>query len=337
MTLPVFKKHSVPVVLAPMAGISDTVFRRICAEHGCDFTYTEMVSAKGLFYGGKKTRELIRVSDAERPAAVQLFGSEPGIVSDMIKAIADEYSGEIAMIDINMGCPMPKITGNGEGSALMRDVNKAARLMEAAVKASPLPVSCKFRKGWDEAHVNAVEFARAMEQSGAAMMTVHGRTREQLYQGQADREIIAEVVSAVSVPVFGNGDVFSGESALNMLEKTGCAGLMVARGAQGNPFIFDEIRAALEGAPYSPPSEYDRMSEAIRHARLFLEEKDPKLFPELRKHMSWYTKGMRGSTELRRAVNAVRSPEGLMKLLYRFRDTLEPENGENPAEGCGEE
>ena len=334
MTLPVFRKHSVPVVLAPMAGISDSVFRRICAEHGCDFTYTEMVSAKGLFYGGRKTRELIRVSDAERPCAVQLFGSEPDIVADMIKSIADDYPDDISMIDINMGCPMPKITGNGEGSALMRDVKKASRLMEAAAKASPLPVSCKFRKGWDEKSVNAVEFARAMEESGAALLTVHGRTREQLYSGKADREIIARVVSAVSVPVLGNGDIFSGESALQMLRETGCAGLMVARGAQGNPFIFDEIRAKLDGSPYAPPTDHERMSEAIRHAEGFLEEKDPRLFPELRKHMSWYSRGMRGSTELRRSVNAARTPDELLSLLYRFRGSLTPEGGEN-GDFCG--
>lgn len=329
MTLPVFKKHSVPVVLAPMAGISDTVFRRICAEHGCDFTYTEMVSAKGLFYGGRKTRELIRVSDTERPAAVQLFGSEPDIVAEMIKVIADEYPEDVSMIDINMGCPMPKITGNGEGSALMRDVNKAAALMEAAVKASPLPVSCKFRKGWDESSVNAVEFARAMEQSGASLVTVHGRTREQLYHGTADRDIIAQVVAAVKIPVLGNGDVFSGESALDMLRKTGCAGLMVARGAQGNPFIFEEIRAAIDGVPYTPPTDTIRMNEAIRHAELFLSEKDPRLFPELRKHMSWYTKGMRGAIELRREVNTAKTPAALLGLLRAFRDSLcEPHSAE---------
>ncbi len=322
MALPVFEKHCPPVVLAPMAGISDAVFRRICVEHGCDFTYTEMVSAKGLFYGGNKTKALLKVDPAERPCAVQLFGSEPDIVADMIKRIADECAGDIAMIDINRGCPMPKITGNGEGSALMRDIPRAAAVMEAAAKASPLPVSCKFRKGWDEAHVNAVEFARAMEQSGAALVTVHGRTREQLYHGPADLTIIAEVVDAVSIPVFGNGDIFSAEAAKKMLDTTRCAGLMVARGAEGNPFIFDEIRAALDETPYTPPTDYERMSEAIRHAELFLKEKDPKLFPELRKHMSWYTKGMCGALELRRGVNTARTPESLLRLVYGFRDGL---------------
>ena len=322
MTLPVFTKHKLPVVLAPMAGVSDSVFRRICVEHGCDFTYTEMVSAKGLFYGGSKTKSLLAVSPAERPCAVQLFGSEPDIVSDMIKRIADETAGDIAMIDINMGCPMPKITGNGEGSALMRDIPKAARLMEAAAKASPLPVSCKFRKGWDEKSANAVEFARAMEQSGAALLTVHGRTREQLYHGRADRDMIARVVEAVSIPVFGNGDIFSGGSALDMLETTRCAGLMVARGAEGNPFIFDEIRAALDGVPFTPPTDVQRIDEALRHAEGFISEKDPRLFPELRKHMSWYSKGMRGAIDFRRAVNLAGTPCELLGIIRAFRESL---------------
>ena len=322
MTLPVFQKNNTPVVLAPMAGVTDAVFRRICVEHGCDFTYTEMVSAKGLMYGGKRTEALLRVSPAERPCAVQLFGSEPLIVADMIKRIADVHGDEISMIDINMGCPMPKITGNGEGSALMLDIPKASALMYAAARASSLPVSCKFRKGWDEEHVNAVEFAKAMEDSGAALLTVHGRTREQLYHGTADREIIARVVEAVSIPVLGNGDVFSGASALDMLEKTHCAGLMAARGAQGNPFIFEEIRAALDGREYVPPTDFERMSEAVRHAEDFLNENDPKRFPELRKHMAWYTKGMRGAIELRRSVNTSRTPGELLSLLRSFRDGL---------------
>ena len=322
MPLPIFQKHSVPAALAPMAGISDAVFRRICAEHGCDFTYTEMVSAKGLYYGGRKTRELIRISPGEKPCAIQLFGSEPDIISQMVKELYDTVGDDISMIDINMGCPMPKITSNGEGSALMLDVDKAARVAEAAVKASPLPVSCKFRKGWDDAHVNAVEFAKAMEAAGVSLVTVHGRTREQLYHGEADRGIIAEVVKAVSIPVLGNGDFFSGKAAKAMLEETGCAGVMVARGAEGNPFIFEEIRACLDGLDYARPSDYERMSEAIRHAEGFLSEKDPRLFPELRKHMSWYTKGMRGALELRRAVNIARSPEEMMRLLYEYREKL---------------
>lgn len=320
--LPIFEKHITPVVLAPMAGISDSVYRRICVEHGCDFTFTEMISAKGLYYGGAKTRALLSVSEAERPCAVQLFGSEPDMIAEMIKRIAEELEGDFAMIDLNMGCPMPKITSNGEGSALMRNVPLAGCIVEAAVKASPLPVSVKFRKGWDEKTANAKEFAQAMEQSGASLLTVHGRTREQLYHGPADLEAIASAVGAVKIPVLGNGDVFSGEAAVKMLRETGCAGVMIGRGAEGDPFIFEEVRAAIDGLPYSPPTQYARMSEAIRHAELFLKEKDEKLFPELRKHVSWYTKGMRGALELRRQVNVARSPRELLGLMYAFRSTL---------------
>ncbi len=323
MSFPIDFNSKTPVALAPMAGITDSVFRSICVEHGCDFTYTEMVSAKGLLYGGKKTRALLSVAENERPCAVQLFGSEPDIVADMIKMIADEYAEDVCLVDINMGCPMPKITGNGEGSALMRDVKRAAAVMEAAAKASRLPVSCKFRKGWDEQHANAVELARAMEASGAAMIAVHGRTREQLYHGKADRRIIAEVVDAVKIPVWGNGDITDADSALDMLRTTHCAGLMVARGAEGHPFIFEEIRAALEGREYTPPSDKERMDTAILHAERFLNSRPPRLFPELRKHMSWYSKGMRGALDLRRAVNTARSGEELLGLLYDFRDGLE--------------
>lgn len=305
-----------------MAGITDAVFRSICVEHGCDFTYTEMISAKGLMYGGKKTESLLAAAENEKPCAVQLFGSDPDITADMIKRIADEYRGDIAMIDINMGCPMPKITSNGEGSALMLDESKAARLMYAAARATELPVSCKFRKGWDEDHVNAVRFAKIMEENGASLIAVHGRTREQLYHGEADRGIIREVVEAVGIPVLGNGDVFSGESAKSMLSETGCAGVMVARGAEGNPFIFEEIRAALTGEPYTPPTDRERMREAVRHAELFLEKKDPKLFPELRKHMAWYTKGMRGAIEVRRNVNIAKTPSEMLCILRKFRDSL---------------
>ena len=324
MILPIFKKHAVPAVLAPMAGVTDAVFRRICVEHGCDFTYTEMVSAKGLMYGGRRTEALLKVSEEEKPCAVQLFGSEPDIVADIIKRIAD--TGEVSMVDINMGCPMPKITSNGEGSALMRDIPKAAGLMYAAARASCLPVSCKIRKGWDASSVNAAEFALAMEESGAQLITVHGRTREQLYHGEADLDIIREVVDAVSIPVIGNGDVNSGEAALNMLKSTGCAGVMAARGAQGNPFIFDEIRAKLDGVPYTPPTGYERMTEAVRHAEGFLREKDARLYPELRKHMAWYSKGLRGSLEFRREINNAPSPEKMLEILYLFRDfTLDNE------------
>ncbi len=308
--------------MAPMAGVTDHCFRRLCRMEGCDLTFTEMVSAKGMHYGSRKTRSLIRTANEERPCAVQLFGSEPDIMAEITSVICDEYADEICLIDINCGCPAPKITSNGEGSALMRDIPGAARVIEATVRASRLPVSVKFRKGWDANSINAVEFARMCEQSGASMVTVHGRTRESMYTGSADWDIIAQVVDAVSIPVIGNGDIFSAEAALSMRERTGCAGIMVARGAQGDPFIFREIRCALDEVPYSPPTDVERMDMAIRHARSFIEEKEPSLLPELRKHMAWYSHGMHGSTEFRCLVNSARNADEMLNVLYNFRDSL---------------
>ena len=317
------------MLLAPMAGITDVTFRALCIGQGCDFTFTEMVSAKGIHYNNAKTKELLSVSEAERPCGVQLFGHEPEILAETAKRICESENAEvrnIGVIDINMGCPAPKITGNGDGSALMRDPVTASRIIEAVVRASSVPVSVKFRKGWDEANVNAVEFARMAEESGASFVTVHGRTRMQMYSGKADREIIARVAAAVKIPVVGNGDIFDGASAKAMLE-TGCQGLMVARGAQGNPFIFAEIRACLDGKSYTPPSESERLDTALKHIESFManvmkEGRNPAVFVELRKHAAWYTKGMNGATELRRKVNDCRSSEELIKLIKDFQSEL---------------
>ena len=247
--------NGAPVLLAPMAGVTDLPFRAICANMGADFTYTEMVSAKGLFYGGKNSHALLVTAIEERPCGVQLFGSEPEVMADMAGMLCEQYAGEITLIDINMGCPARKITSNREGSALMLDMPLASRIISAVAKASALPVTVKFRKGFDAAHVNAPEFARMAEDAGASAVTVHGRTREQMYSGKADWDIIASVKQAVKIPVVGNGDVFSGAAALALLKHTGCDGIMVARGAQGNPFLFEEIKAALHGVPYERPSD----------------------------------------------------------------------------------
>jgi tRNA-dihydrouridine synthase B len=313
-----------PVLLAPMAGVTDSAFRRLAIREGCDFTFTEMVSANGLHYNNRKTEELISISGEETPCGVQLFGHDPAIVSETVVRLFENLvtPEQVSIVDINMGCPAPKITSNGDGSALMKDPCLAARIIEAAVKASPVPVSVKFRKGWDEEHVNAVEFARMAEESGAAFITVHGRTRMQMYSGTADREIIARVVQAVSIPVVGNGDIFSGESALDMFEKTGCAGVMVARGAQGDPFIFAEVKAALSGESYTPPIEAERLGTALEHISGYLSGHGTRAFADMRKHVAWYTKGMRGSTELRRKVNNCADADELIRLVERFREAI---------------
>ena len=316
------KSDRVPIILAPMAGITDSVFRSLCIEQGCDFTFTEMISAKGLHYKSAKTRELLRISPSERPCGVQLFGHESDILAEQIKSIYEAAEGDIAVFDINMGCPAPKITGNGDGSALMKNPVLAGKIIEAAVKSSPVPVSIKFRKGWDENSVNAVEFARMAENSGASFITLHGRTREQMYSGKADWDIIAEVVSKVNIPVIGNGDIFSGADAVGMLEKTHCAGLMAARGTQGNPFIFAEIRAALDNKDYIFPTDEERMDAALRHLTEYMAQHDAGAFINMRKHLAWYTKGLKGGAEFRRKVNSCANADELTALTEEFKKTV---------------
>ena len=293
-----------PVFLAPMAGVTDLPFRLLCRVQGCDMTYTEMISAKGLLYAGERTRALLSTAQAERPCGVQLFGSDPEILADMAKKVISEQGEEIALIDINMGCPAPKITGNGEGSALMKNIPLAGRIIEAVAKAAfPVPVTVKFRKGWDETCINAVPFAKMAEAAGAAAVAVHGRTREQGYSGRADWDIIAEVKAAVSIPVLGNGDVFTGADAVNIKAHTGCDGILIGRGAQGNPWIFREVKAALNGQPYTPPTWGERITMAIAHGRMQQQYKGDHGVIEMRKHLSWYLKGVQGAAGLRAEIN----------------------------------
>lgn len=316
------REDYIPVLLAPMAGVTDVAFRSLCISFGCDFTFTEMVSAKGIHYNNAKTHSLLQISDAEKPCGVQLFGHESDILAQTAKRLYDASNGEISVFDINMGCPAPKITGNGDGSALMRNLPLASRIISAVANAVPIPVSVKFRKGWDDSSVNAVEFARMAQDSGASFITVHGRTRQQMYSGTVDREIIANTVAAVSIPVIGNGDIFCADDAKAMLD-TGCDAIMVARGAQGNPFIFKEIRSKLDGTSYVPPDDVKRLDIAADHIDMFMENvtalnRNPAVFVELRKHAAWYTKGMQGATELRRRINSCQSSEELKKMLLDF-------------------
>ncbi|HWQ57645.1 MAG TPA: tRNA dihydrouridine synthase DusB [Clostridia bacterium] len=316
------KERCIPALLAPMAGITDRTFRGMCRALGADFSYTEMVSAKGMHYRNANTGALLETAPEEETFGVQLFGSEPEIMAEAARALCSLHDARLAVIDINMGCPAHKIVRNGEGSALMRDPVLAGRIIEAVVGASSVPVSVKFRKGWDDEHVNAVSFAKTAESSGAALATVHGRTRAQMYEGRADWDIIAEVKRAVRIPVVGNGDIFSGADAAAMAARTGCDGVMVARGARGNPFIFREIRAALDGTPYAPPAPADRVDMAIAHARRHVEDKGPGAVAELRKHVAWYAGGLRGAAELRKRANAAATIRELVELLEQYKRSL---------------
>ncbi len=301
-------------ILGPMAGVTDLPFRLLCKEQGAGLLCMEMVSAKAILYNNKNTESLLEIHPEETPVSLQLFGSDPKIVSEMAKRIEER---PFSILDINMGCPVPKVVRNGEGSALMKDPKLVYELVREVVRAIRKPVTVKIRKGFDEEHVNAVEIARIAEEAGAAAIAVHGRTREQYYSGRADWEIIRQVKEAVRIPVIGNGDVTSGERAAALREQTGCDGVMIARGAQGNPWIFSELLAYEETGAFPPRPDIDEIrSTMLRHARLQIEYKGNYLgIREMRKHVAWYTKGLRGAARLREQINRVESYEELEKIL----------------------
>lgn len=286
--------------LAPMAGVADRAYRLMCKKYGAAYVVSEMVSAKGICYGDKKTAQLCSVTPEERPMAVQLFGSEPEFMAKAV-GIVLEYNPDI--IDINMGCPVPKVVNTGAGSSLMKNVKLAAEVTEAAVKASgDTPVTVKFRSGWDSSNINAVEFAKAVEASGAAAIAVHGRTREQYYSGTADISVISDVKKAVKIPVIGNGDVCSLDSCINMYNETDCDLVMIGRGSYGNPFVFREIDAYFRGEEYSPPTLEEKMNVMLEHIRLILslsEKNEEMAMHEARKHAAWYMNGYYGSAKFR--------------------------------------
>ncbi|MBS5284885.1 MAG: tRNA dihydrouridine synthase DusB [Clostridiales bacterium] len=299
-----------------MAGVTDQPFRILCREQGCGMVVTEMVSAKAILYKNKNTRELLQISPKEMPASVQLFGSDPEI---MARIAAQLEEGPYAAIDVNMGCPVPKIVNNHEGSALMKDMELASRILTSMVRAVKKPVTVKFRKGFNDSLVNAVEFAKMAESCGVAAVAVHGRTREQYYSGKADWDIIRQVKEAVSIPVIGNGDIFTPEDAERMLEETGCDGIMVGRGAKGNPWLFRQICHYLDtGERLEPPSGSEIREMILRHSRMLTEYKgELAAMREMRGHMAWYTKGMPHSAALRSEINQVETFEGLAELLDR--------------------
>ena len=310
------------VFLAPMAGVTDISFRGLCKEQGCGLVYTEMVSAKALYYGSDNTKKLLRISEEEKPVAVQIFGNDSDI---MAKVVEENFNSrdDICIIDVNMGCPAPKIVKNGEGSALMKDPKLAAEIIKKLKAVSSKPVTAKFRRGFDDDNLNAVEFALALENAGADAIAIHGRTRKQMYEGKADWNIIKEIKEKVNIPVIGNGDVFTPEDALNMKKLTNCDAIMVARGSMGNPWIFKQIQRVLEGKELKEITPEEKIDMCIRHYELAIKNDGyHKAIREMRKHASWYIKGLPKCTELRNKMNILEDSDAVMKLLLDYKDEL---------------
>ncbi len=319
-----------PFLLAPLAGITDSPFRRLCKEQGAAMVYSEMVSAKGLYYEGKKTESLLKFYGEETPIAYQLFGSDPDIMAWAVENLSERGN---CLIDVNMGCPVPKVAKNGEGAALMKNPLLAAAMVTAMVRAEeqaadrgerqPKPITVKCRLGWDRNQINLKEFALRMEEAGASALAVHARTRDQMYSGKADWEAIARVKEDLSIPVIGSGDVFSGEDANRMLRETGCDFVMMARGALGNPWIFRDALSLYEGHPLPPPPSASEKAIVIaRHIVMQTEEKGRhRAVQEMRKHMGWYLKGVPGAAELRRKVNRAKSTEDLLDVVREMEQS----------------
>ena len=323
--------------LAPLAGVSDRSFRRMARRFGAEYTVSEMVSAKALCYeqlnqkseksSPSKTAPLAAVLREEAPMSVQLFGAEPQFMAEAARLLeSGDYRGACGeippcAIDVNMGCPMAKIVGNGEGSALMKSPTLAAEIVKAVVGAVKMPVTVKIRAGWDAQSINAPELAKRLEAAGASMICIHGRTKEQMYSPGVDLSVIRRVKEAVSIPVVGNGDVFSASDALRMMNETGCDGVMIARGAQGNPWIFDEIRRAMDGVPYTSPTPKERLLLAVEHAEMIVREKGERVgIPESRKHVAWYIHGMRGAAAARNRVMTASTLAEMKSILLELLD-----------------
>ncbi len=314
------------VLLAPMAGVTEAPFRGICKRFGAGLTYTEMVSATGLHHSpdSPTARKLLAYHPAEVPYGVQLFGADPEMMAEQAAAILARYPDTVALVDINMGCPVAKVVGKGEGAGLMRTPERAAAIVAAVRAAVDVPVTAKFRRGFGPDEENAVEFALALQEAGVSAVAVHGRTRSQFYHGEADWGVIARVKAAVSVPVIGSGDVLSAAAARDMLAETGCDAIMVARGAQGNPWIFREARALIDhGIEIDPPTWFDRVEMAREHAAALVEFAGERAVVRMRKHVAWYVHGMPGASHVRERVNECRTHAELDKLLKEYHRDLE--------------
>ncbi|MCL4553960.1 MAG: tRNA dihydrouridine synthase DusB [Actinobacteria bacterium] len=313
------------VVLGPMAGITEAPFRGICKSMGASLTFTEMISAKGLHYNpdSRAASALLTLDPAEVPCAVQLFGGDPALMAEQAARLAEKLGDAVCLLDINMGCPVPKVVGKGEGCALMLEPEQAARITSAVAQASSLPVSVKFRAGWDSESISAVDFALEMQAAGASMVTVHGRTRQQHYRGKADWRVIAAVKAAVNIPVVGSGDVFSADDAAAMFEQTGVDGVMIARGALGNPWIFREARGLIDrGERFEPPTGTQRIEVARAHARALVEFGGERAVARMRKHVAWYIQGLPEARRIRGLVNGMADYASLDALLAEYQEFL---------------